>query len=196
MVRSNLSRDDSDVNRTATRSSLVRALTLPTGAINLSCVVVRRPEGAGKSRMRHWKREFPRFTPEQLFALVSDVENYPLFMPGCLSARIVEKNERIWRVENVFGVGPIRRRFLSIAKLDPPRAIEISSNDELWRDFRVYWRFDPCGRGCYVSCATSAVFRSPLLAALAKISEAEMEDRVITAFEARARILFNHHRRQ
>jgi coenzyme Q-binding protein COQ10 len=179
-----------------TRATTPSASILPTDAINLSCVIPRNLVGTGKNRMRHWKREFPRFTPEQLFALVSDVENYPLFMPGCLSAHIVEKNERIWRVENVFGVGPIRTRFLSIAKLDPPRAIEISSNDELWREFRVFWRFDPCGSGCCVSCASSAVFRSPLLATLAKISEAEMEDRVVTAFEARARTLFDHHRRQ
>jgi len=146
--------------------------------------------------MEHWKREFPSFKPEQLFALVSDVENYPIFMPACVSARILEKSERIWQVENVFGVGPVRRRFLCVAKLDPPRAIDISSNDGLWRDFHISWRFESSGSGCCVSCASRAVFRSPLLAALAKISQGEMEDRIISAFEARARTLFGHHRRQ
>jgi coenzyme Q-binding protein COQ10 len=143
---------------------------------------------------RYWKREFPRFTPEQMFALVSDVESYPIFMPGCVSARIIEKNERTWRVDNVYGIGPVRRHFLSIAQLDPPRAINISSNDELWRDFHMSWRFEPCGSGCRVSCTSFAEFRSPVLAALARISESEMEDRIIAAFEARARALFSHHR--
>jgi coenzyme Q-binding protein COQ10 len=159
-------------------------------------VIVHRTDYTEKSRTRYWKREFPRFTPEQLFALVSDVESYPIFIPGCVSARIVAKNERIWRVDNVYGVGPIRRHFLSIAELDPPHAIKISSNDGLWRDFQMSWRFEPSGSGCRVSCTSSAEFRSPVLAALARISESEMEDRIIAAFEARARALFGHHRRR
>jgi coenzyme Q-binding protein COQ10 len=158
-------------------------------------VIVYRAEDTEKIQTQHWKREFPRFKPEQLFALVSDVESYPIFMPGCMSARILEKNERIWRVENVFGVGPIRRRFLCIAELDPPRAIDISSNDELWRAFQLSWRFEPCGIGCRVSCASSIAFRSPRLAALARASQGVMEDSIMAAFEARAFTLFGHHRR-
>jgi coenzyme Q-binding protein COQ10 len=159
-------------------------------------MIVPRVHYTEETRKRYWKREFPRFTPEQLFALVSDVESYPIFMPGCLSARIIDKNASTWRVDNVYGVGPIRRHFLSIAELDPPRAIDISSKDGLWRDFHMSWRFEPSGSGCRVSCTSSAEFRSPVLGALARISEPEMEDRIIAAFEARAWALFGHHRRR
>lgn len=146
---------------------------------------------------RHWEREFPRYTPEQLFALVSDVESYPTFMPGCLNARIVEKKERVWRVENVFGFGPLQSRFISIAELDPPRRLDISSCDGPWRDFHMSWQLQPSGTGCRVSCTSCSEFRSPLMAALAKFSESDIEERIIAAFEARARVLFGgKHRRR
>jgi coenzyme Q-binding protein COQ10 len=140
-------------------------------------------------------REFPRFKPEEMFALVSDIESYPIFVPGCLSARIVEKSERLWRVENVFGFGPMRTRFMSDAELDPPHRLDISSRDGPWRDFRMCWQFQPAGAGCRVSCASSLELRSPLLAALAKFSEDGIEESTIAAFEARARVLFGDRRR-
>lgn len=146
--------------------------------------------------MREWVREFPRFKPEELFALVSDIESYPLFVPGCLNARIVERSERVWRVENVFGFGPVRTRFISIAELDRPHRLDISSRDGPWRDFRLAWRFQPSGAGCRVSCTSTLELRSPLLAPLAKLSESAFGRRLIAAFEARARLLFGGHSRR
>jgi coenzyme Q-binding protein COQ10 len=146
--------------------------------------------------MHHWEREFPRFKPEQLFALVSDVESYPTFMPACLDARILERNDRVWRVENIFGVGPLQTRFISTAELDPPGRLDISSCDGPWRDFRMSWQFQPSGAGCRVSCTSSMEFRSPLWGTLAKISESKMEERIIAAFEARAEALLGGNNRR
>jgi coenzyme Q-binding protein COQ10 len=145
---------------------------------------------------RSWEREFPHFKPEQMFALVSDIESYPIFVPGCRYARIVERGETAWRVENVFGFGPVQRRFISTAELEPSLRLDISSRDGPWREFRLSWRFQPSGTGCRVSCASTLRFRSPLLAALAKVSASSMEERIIGAFSARADVLFAGHRRR
>jgi coenzyme Q-binding protein COQ10 len=159
--------------------------------------IVRGTTDVDEAHTRSWQREFPRFKPEQLFALVADIESYPIFMPGCLDARIVEKGEEVWRVENVFGFGPVQRRFISIAELKPPDRLDISSRDGPWRDFRMSWQFQPSGAGCRVSCTSTSRFRSPVLAALARFSESAMEERIIAAFEARAEVLFGgNHRRQ
>jgi coenzyme Q-binding protein COQ10 len=157
---------------------------------------VDRDANTGNASTRHWEREFPRFKPEQLFALVSDIESYPLFLPGCLNAHILGRGEKVWRVENVFGFGPVQSRFVTVAELDPPRRIDISSHDGPWRDFRMFWQFQPSGTGCRVSCTSSVEFRSPLLAALAKLSESGMEERIIAAFEARANALFGDNDRR
>ena len=172
-------------------------LTLPNGSITLSSVIAHRIADGGKTSTREWVREFPHFKPEELFALVSDVESYPIFLPGCLNARIVERSGRILRVENVFGFGPMRTRFVSMAELEPPHRLDISSRDGPWRNFRLAWRFQPMNGGCRVSCASSLELRSPLLAGLAKLSENAVGNRLMAAFEARAKALFGRdHRRR
>ena len=126
----------------------------------------------------------------QLFALVSDIESYPAFVPGCLEARIVERGETVWKVENVFGFGPVRSRFMSRAELDPPHRLDITSREEPWRDFRMNWRFADSALGCRLFCALALVFRSPLLARLAHMASGEMERGVVSAFERRAKMVY------
>jgi coenzyme Q-binding protein COQ10 len=171
----------------------LRGLTPQTDQPGHDAVNPHRLDHTGDAGADHWEREFPHYTPEQLFSLVSDIESFPIFMPGCLDAHIVEKGERFLRVENVFGVGPMHSRFLSTAELDPPHRIDISSSDGPWQHFHMCWQFLPSGTGCRVACTSSLEFRSPLLAALARFSRRETEDRIIEAFKARARILFGPH---
>ena len=137
-----------------------------------------------------WRRTFPRLTSVQLCALVSDIESYPACVPGSLQARIVERGETVWKVENVFGFGPVRSRFMSRAERDPPHRLDITSREEPWRDFRMNWRFEDVGGGCRLSCALALVFRSPLLARLAHMASGEMERGVVSAFERRARLVY------
>jgi len=171
-------------------------LTRPDGSITLSSVIAHRIADGGRAGTREWVREFPLFKPEELFALVSDVESYPIFLPGCLNARIMERSGRVLRVENVFGFGPMRTRFVSVAELAPPHRLDISSRDGPWRNFRLCWRFQPMNGGCRVSCTSSLELRSALLAPLAKLSENAIGNRLMAAFEARAEALFGRNRRR
>ena len=145
---------------------------------------------AGAAGAGGWRRTFPRLSSAQLFALVSDIESYPAFVPGCLHARIVERGETVWKVENVFGFGPVRSRFMSRAELDPPHRLDITSREEPWRDFRMNWRFEDADAGCRLSCALALVFRSPLLARVAHLASGELERGVVSAFERRARWVY------
>jgi len=138
-----------------------------------------------------WDKVFPAYAQTQLFALVSDIETYPHFIPGCVATRVLEReSERSWRVDNLFGFGPVRSRFTSRAHLHPPERLEISSSDGPWRDFRLTWRMMPEGDGCRVGCRFSAEFRSLLTATMARAGLAELERQTIAAFEKRARILY------
>ncbi len=121
-----------------------------------------------------------------LFAIVADVERYPEFVPGSLSARILERRPGRWVVDNVFGFGPLRSQFRSIAEPDWPNALTIHSHDGPWREFLIRWRFHAEGGGCLLSCEATLDFRSPLLASLASLAAAEVERRVIAAFQTRA----------
>jgi Polyketide cyclase / dehydrase and lipid transport len=113
---------------------------------------VYRPEYPEKISGRRRQREFPRFKPEQLFALVSDVESYPIFIPSCVSARIVEKRERIWRVENVFGVGPYAGAFCAL----PNSIHHEQSTFHLATDFGGTFTYRGCSSAANADAASPA----------------------------------------
>ncbi|WP_448190782.1 type II toxin-antitoxin system RatA family toxin [Azospirillum sp. sgz301742] len=137
---------------------------------------------------RHWRMRFPDFTAEQLFALVSDIESYPQFVPGCVATRIVERGANgNWLVDNVFGAGPLRWHFRSTAEFDAPHRLEIVSQEGPWRRFAMLWSFTPEAEGSRVDVDLAVAFRSPLLATLARTALPRAEPRIIRAFEERAR---------
>ncbi len=136
---------------------------------------------------RSWERHFPDRDPGSVFSIVADIERYPEFVPGCLAARIVQRGTAQWTVDNLFGFGPARTRFSSIARLDPPAVLTISSRDGPWRDFRVNWRFRAENGGCLLSCHAHLDFRSTLIATMASVAAGEIERRIAAAFDTRIR---------
>ena len=134
---------------------------------------------------RRWTLRVSGGRAEDVFATIADVESYPQFLSGVVSARVVRREPGRWMVENAFGLGPWRSRFRSHAEVDPPSALTIRSSDGPWRRLEIAWRVRQEGRSCLVSCAATLDFRSPVLAALARFSAADMERRVIAAFAAR-----------
>ena len=71
----------------------------------------------GAPLCRQWNRLFAGCDVETLFTIVADVERYPEFVPGCLSAQILERQPDRWIVDNIFGFGPFRNQFLSLAEV-------------------------------------------------------------------------------
>ncbi|MCW2285956.1 coenzyme Q-binding protein COQ10 [Rhodoblastus acidophilus] len=135
-------------------------------------------------------RFYPRYSPEQLFGLASDIESYPSFVPGCRAARIVARDGGRLRVENVFGFGPLRHVFETRAELKPPGELVIVSRDGPWRCFSMIWRFLPERAGCRLSCDVALDFESHMLNLVASVGAAEVERQVLAAFEQRAAKLF------
>jgi coenzyme Q-binding protein COQ10 len=136
---------------------------------------------------RRWERYFPAGDPGRVFSIVADVESYPEFVPGCAGARIVERQGKRLIVDNHFRFGPARTHFRTVAELDPPSALTISSFDSPWRQFRMHWRFLPEGGGCRLSCHALLDFRSPMLATMAAVAAREIERQIAAAFDARIR---------
>lgn len=138
---------------------------------------------------RRWSVRISGVSAEQAFALLADVERYPDFVPGCLAARVVTRMPGRWMVENRFGIGPLRLAFRSEAIPDPPHALRIVSTDGPWRRLVLTWTVREDGDGCVVGFAAEAGFRSPILGGLARAGLADLEPRIIRAFELRARTL-------
>jgi coenzyme Q-binding protein COQ10 len=131
------------------------------------------------------------FTCEQVFDLAADVERYPEFLPGWISARIVKREANVLHVEQVLGIGPAQLRFASRTRLHRPERIEVTSSERPFRHYSLTWLFAP---GPPVSCNLSVIvdleLESRLLQLLVNRVLPGSITGAIAAFEARASSLY------
>jgi coenzyme Q-binding protein COQ10 len=133
------------------------------------------------------------FTAADLFAIAGDIESYPDYVPWCLATRIRQRRGERLDVDNVFGAALFRLRFRTRATFEPPGRIEIVSNDRPFRHLRIVWRFEdlPDG-GCQVELSIAHELRWFLANRLAPLFAEQAEDRIVAAFERRARALLGN----
>ncbi len=139
-------------------------------------------------------REVP-FTAEQMFAVVADVEKYPLFLPLCetLTVRSREQRDGATVLVATMGVGykAIRESFTTRVTLRPAeRRIEVRYLDGPFRHLENLWRFAPRENGCEVHFYISYEFRSAVLGAVMGAVFDKAFRKFAEAFEARARVLY------
>lgn len=85
--------------------------------------------------------------PEQLFDLVSDIERYPDFVPGYRAAKILRREGARLEVRQTVSVLGWKSTFDSIARLDPPRALEIDASPPGFRRLHILWELKPEDQG-------------------------------------------------
>jgi coenzyme Q-binding protein COQ10 len=111
-------------------------------------------------------------TPDQMFALVADVERYPEFLPMCEALAVRSRRERdgvsVLVADMTVGYRAMRQTFSSQVVLKPKdRAIDVRYIDGPFRYLENCWRFEPVGEGaCDVRFHIDYEFRSRLLGAM------------------------------
>lgn len=131
------------------------------------------------------------FSASELFQIASDIESYPKFLPYCIASRILDRKGHELTVDNVFGAGPFRVRFTTLARFNEPVGIEISSQDPQFKCLSIKWRFDDSNPdGCLVDFEMSQVFVSALKERALEVLAGDYEHRLIDKFESRARTVF------
>ncbi len=127
------------------------------------------------------------FTREQVFDLAADIERYPEFLSGWVSARIQRRESNICYVEQVVGLGPFRLQFISKAMLNRPERIEVTSTEAPFRLFSLSWLIAAApSAGCRLSVVANIELRSRMLQRLVNQFLPATVDDVVSAFETRA----------
>jgi len=136
------------------------------------------------------RRALPH-TPDELFAMVADVERYPEFLPWCLAARVTRREEGFMWADLVIGFTMVRERFSSRVEIDREgRRIEVREVNGPFKHLSNRWVFEPDPRGCVVDFAVDFEFRSPVLRQIMGVFFHEAVRRMVRAFEERARRLY------
>ncbi|BAV45243.1 ubiquinone-binding protein [Mesorhizobium sp. 113-1-2] len=134
-------------------------------------------------------------TPQQMFALVADVEAYPQFLPLCEALTVRSRKERDGRTvllaDMSIGYKAIRETFTTQVLLKPDeKTIDVKYIDGPFKYLSNIWRFDPAGSGCEVHFFIDYEFKSRILGVLM----GTMFDRAFRmfaeAFEKRADVIY------
>jgi coenzyme Q-binding protein COQ10 len=130
------------------------------------------------------------YMPEQLFALVADIERYPEFLPWCVGARIRERRPDLVVADLIIGFRMFRERFTSRVSLSPPGRIDVTYAEGPFRYLSNHWTFTPIAGECRVGFFVDFEFESRLLQRLIEVLFSEAVRRMVGAFEKRARDLY------
>ena len=127
------------------------------------------------------------YTPQEMFALVSDVEAYPQFLPWCTGAKILSQagDEICGRVD--FAVGNVSKSFATCNQLRPPEEIDMQLLEGPFSRLQGRWRFDPLGEdGCKVSLFLEYDFSSRMVSMVVGPVFNKIANSLVDAFQKRA----------
>jgi coenzyme Q-binding protein COQ10 len=145
---------------------------------------------------KHEETRLLPYRPEQMFALVADVARYPEFLPWCAAARVRSRRPLAQDGEEmladlVIGFQVFRERFGSRVRLLPEAGhIETEYLDGPFKYMRSHWWFEPAEEGCRVRFDVDFEFKNFLLQKAGGVFFYEAMQRIVKAFEARAKALY------
>ncbi|RFZ86580.1 type II toxin-antitoxin system RatA family toxin [Shinella sp. WSJ-2] len=135
-------------------------------------------------------------SPDEMYALVADVERYPEFLPLCEALSVRSRKERDGKellvADMTVGYKAIRETFTTQVLLNgAERAIDVKYIDGPFRYLDNRWRFEPLpDGGCSVHFFIDYEFKSRILGALMG-SMFDRAFRMFTeAFEKRADAIY------
>lgn len=145
---------------------------------------------------RHAETKILPYRADQMFALVADVARYPEFLPWTAAARIRSRSPieggELMEADLVISFKVFRERFGSRVTLLPGQnRILTEYIDGPFRHLKSVWTFaDRPEGGCEVGFEVDFEFRNAILAGIIGLVFNEAMQRVVRAFEARAKVLY------
>ena len=145
------------------------------------------------------KRVLP-YTPEQLFELVADVEQYPEFLPWCHALRVRKRETtetgEIIVADMAIGFKVFRERFTSRVVTskagddsEAPR-IDVTYTEGPFRFLNNHWVFNPVDEGTEIDFFVDFEFRAKILEKAIGLVFNEAVQKMVNAFEARAKAVY------
>jgi coenzyme Q-binding protein COQ10 len=140
---------------------------------------------------RHFEQRVLPYSPDQMFALVADIEQYPAFLPWCRSVCLREKSGNAVTADLDVGTSHFHDRFTSHVTFERPCRITVAYGGGALAYLANEWRFAPlAGGGCEVSFYLDFGLRSSLQGALANIVFNKAFKKMAQAFELRAKEIY------
>lgn len=89
------------------------------------------------------KTALVKFSAQQMFDLVNDIESYPQFLPWCSQSRIIKREGNIVEAELSISKGGFQKSFSTRNELDMGKEITVSLIDGPFSHLAGIWQFQP-----------------------------------------------------
>ncbi len=126
-------------------------------------------------------------TAEQMFDLVNDVASYPLFLPWCSGATVLESNEAVMQASLHVAKGGLKYSFTTLNHLQRPSEIKMVLVEGPFSSLSGVWTFKPLSdEACKVSLSLQFDFSGKLTSfAMSKVFN-QMAATMVDCFVNRA----------
>lgn len=143
--------------------------------------------------LTHIEKKRVPYTPEQMFALVSDVDRYSEFLPWCVGSRITKREgSEIFYADLIVGYKMFRERFSSKVVLQNQDHIYIEYLRGPLKHLKNHWRFiTELDGSCTIDFSVEFEFKNLALQGLAQMFFHEVIRRMVGAFEIRAKQIYS-----
>jgi coenzyme Q-binding protein COQ10 len=135
------------------------------------------------------------YSATQMYDLVADVAEYPNFIPWIMAARVQSvtpmPDGTVMMADLVVGFKMFREKFASKVTLFPAtNKIDTEYVDGPFKHMISTWEFTEAASGCEVDFTVDFEFKNRILQGAAGLFFYEAMQRIVRAFEARAKDLY------
>ncbi len=131
-----------------------------------------------------------RFSCEQMYQLVNDVEKYAEFLPHCLSSEVHHRDEDEVQATLVIGAAGMSKPFTTRNRLQQNKMVEIRLVDGPFSHLEGFWRFDTIEGGCKISFDLEFEFAGRMLSMLIGPIFEQITDKMVDSFCERAEVVY------
>ena len=145
--------------------------------------------------VKHSVKKRLNYSNKQMFDLISDVGQYPDFLPWCISTNIYNQSSNIFYSDMEIGFKLIKERFTSKVTVIESKKVYSEAISGPFKKMNNIWEIDYVSdKECEINLSIEFEFKSFLLQnIIGKLFENTSKNMII-AFEERADILYNNKR--